>query len=67
MLEYRLKNLIVRRAVCLFGLLLGVQAIVQAEQLPIKTYTTADGLGSSYIIRIVRDSMVSFGSAPGTG
>ena len=38
------------------GLLLAVPVIVQAERLPIKTYTTADGLGSMFIECIVRDS-----------
>jgi len=33
-----------------------VSPLIRAEQLPIRTYTTADGLGSSFIIRIVRDS-----------
>lgn len=33
-----------------------VSSSVHAEQLPIRTYTTSDGLGSSFIIRIVRDS-----------
>src|SRR5262249_541468 len=35
---------------------LGFVASLQAERLPIKTYTTADGLARDYIIRIVRDS-----------
>jgi len=44
------------RIVWWLGLLLAVPAIVQAERLPIKTYTTADSLGSTFIERIVRDS-----------
>lgn len=36
-------------------LLFAVLCPLQAEQLPIKTYTTADGLGSSYIHHIYRD------------
>ncbi|RMG56375.1 MAG: hypothetical protein D6723_00495 [Acidobacteria bacterium] len=50
-----------KRAVCCWigwwlGLVLMAPTLVQAEQLPIKTYTTADGLGSDFIQRIVRDS-----------
>src|SRR5262245_28935718 len=36
--------------------LLAVSSQVQAERLPIKTYTTVDGLASNVINRIVRDS-----------
>jgi ligand-binding sensor domain-containing protein len=39
-----------------FVLFLSVMVGVRAEQLPVRVYTTADGLGSSAIIRIVRDS-----------
>src|ERR1700731_3110703 len=42
--------------VWLLGLLLFVPGLVQAEQLPIKTFTTADGLTSDSINQIVRDS-----------
>ena len=38
------------------GLLLAVSAIVQAERLPIRTYTTAEGLPRDQIMRIVPDS-----------
>ncbi len=40
----------------LFSALLGLLSIVYAEQLPIKSYTTADGLARDTIGRIVRDS-----------
>jgi ligand-binding sensor domain-containing protein/two-component sensor histidine kinase len=45
-----------RRALCLLGLLLSFRAIVPAEQLPVRIYTTADGLPRDLILRIVRDS-----------
>jgi ligand-binding sensor domain-containing protein/two-component sensor histidine kinase len=38
------------------GLLLAVPVSLRAEQLPIKTYTTADGLARDQINRIVRDA-----------
>ena len=44
------------QAVLLLGLLLFAQTIGQAEQLPVRTYTTADGLPRDLILRIVRDS-----------
>ena len=37
-------------------MLLGMSSVVRAEQLPIKTYTAADGLAQNLINRIVRDS-----------
>ena len=40
----------------LLGLLLAAPAVVRAERLPIRIYTTADGLPHGSIIRIVRDS-----------
>ena len=40
----------------LLCLLLFASAIVQAEQLPIKKYTTADGLAHDQINRIIQDS-----------
>src|SRR2546428_1034673 len=43
-------------AMLLLGLLLFAPGIGQAEQLPARTYTTADGLPRDYILRIVRDS-----------
>jgi len=45
-----------RRALFLLGLLLSFPAIVPAEQLPVRTYTTADGLPRDLVLRIVRDS-----------
>jgi ligand-binding sensor domain-containing protein/two-component sensor histidine kinase len=47
---------VIRRLVWLFSLLVIAPANVQAEQLPIKTYTTADGLAHDNINRIVQDS-----------
>lgn len=44
------------RAWLYFVLLLSVIIGVRAEQLPVRVYTTADGLGSSAIINIMRDS-----------
>jgi ligand-binding sensor domain-containing protein/two-component sensor histidine kinase len=38
------------------GLLLSAPVIVPAEQLPVRTYTTADGLPRDLVLRIVRDS-----------
>jgi len=38
------------------GLLLSLPAILPAEQLPVRTYTTADGLPSDFVRRIVHDS-----------
>jgi len=40
----------------LLGMLLGGFASAQAEQLAVKTYTSADGLGSSFISSLMRDS-----------
>src|SRR5260370_33606105 len=37
-------------------LLLGFVSVVRAERLPLKTYTTADGLAHEHVRRIVRDS-----------
>lgn len=50
-----------QRAVCcrvalLAGLLLALSCAARAEQLPIKTYTTADGLAQNFVNQIVRDS-----------
>ena len=49
-----------KQAACLLcliaGLLLSLVSASRAEQLPIKTYTTADGLARDQINRIVRDS-----------
>src|ERR1700682_1796708 len=44
------------RALFLLGLLLSWPAIGPAEQLPVRTYTTADGLPRDLVLRIVRDS-----------
>src|SRR5215813_5022101 len=41
---------------CLLLCLVTASASIQAEQLPIKTYTTADGLVRDQINRIVQDS-----------
>jgi ligand-binding sensor domain-containing protein/signal transduction histidine kinase len=38
------------------ALTLALSVLARAEQLPFKTYRTADGLGSTYILSIVRDS-----------
>ena len=45
----------VDRLVLYLGCLLLLSASIHAEQLPIKTYTTADGLAQDNINRIVRD------------
>lgn len=45
-----------RPTVFLLALLLILPAVVLAEQLPVRTYTTADGLPRDLILRIVRDS-----------
>lgn len=47
---------VAKRILWALGLLLVVSGFVNAERLPIKTYTTADGLTSNKISRIVRDS-----------
>ncbi len=44
------------RVGCLLSCLLVVAGLVSAEQLPIKTYTTADGLPGDSVNQIVRDS-----------
>lgn len=44
------------RTVCAMIFLLVLSSATNSEQLPIKTYTTADGLVSNRISRIVRDS-----------
>src|SRR5436305_11847337 len=46
----------IRHALLLSGLLLVVGLNARAERLPIKTYTTADGLAHNIINKIVRDS-----------
>src|SRR5438128_1125689 len=43
-------------AMLLLSLPLFASGIGQAEQLPVRTYTTADGLPRDYVLRIVRDS-----------
>jgi ligand-binding sensor domain-containing protein len=50
------KGAIFRPAICLLILLLVLPVLVRAERLPIKTYTTADGLPSTYILSVVKDS-----------
>lgn len=47
---------LVRLAAWTFGWLLAVSSGAAAEHLPIKTYTTADGLSHNVVNRIVRDS-----------
>lgn len=44
------------RFVCAVFLLLFADFPAFAEQLPVKVYTSADGLGSSAVIRVMRDS-----------
>ena len=44
------------RLVWLFAWILFASSAVHAERLPIKAYTTADGLAEDYVTRIVRDS-----------
>src|SRR2546423_11137832 len=46
----------VRLTLRLSGLLLVVCLTARAERLPLKTYTTADGLAHNVINRVVRDS-----------
>ena len=48
--------MIIRRVSWLASLLLTAVAALQAERLPIKTYTTAEGLAHNDVHRIVRDS-----------
>ena len=48
--------MIIRRASWLASLLMTAAAALQAERLPIKTYTTAEGLAHNDVHRIVRDS-----------
>src|SRR6266704_722551 len=50
------ENRLLVRISFLLSLLLSMPAIVPAEQLPVRTYTTADGLPRDYVQRIVRDS-----------
>jgi len=47
----------VKRVVAIFVLLLISGAQLRAEQLPIRTYTTADGLARDSIHRIVSDPL----------
>src|ERR671931_563020 len=44
------------RVISALGLMLMVWQITEAERLPIKTYTIADGLAHNVINKIVRDS-----------
>ncbi len=46
---------VIRTILCL-SLLLAAPAVAISERLPIKTYTTADGLARDHVGRIVRDS-----------
>ena len=43
------------KALLLFGLLLAICSPLSAERLPVKIYTSADGLGSSASFSLVRD------------
>src|SRR3989442_11516503 len=45
-----------RRSLCLLAVALCVCLTTRAERLPLKAYTTADGLAHNVINRIVRDS-----------
>src|SRR6267378_6455373 len=45
-----------RRSLCLLGVALCVCLTTRAERLPLKSYTTADGLAHNVINKIVRDS-----------
>ena len=47
---------IVYRMLCVLVFVILLPAIASSEQLPIKTYTTADGLAQNAVSRIVRDS-----------
>jgi hypothetical protein len=47
---------VIRRLVCLISLFLAAPAAANSEQLPIRTYTTSDGLAYDVVRRIVRDS-----------
>ena len=49
-------NSVVARVSFLLSLLLSLLSLVSAEQLPVRTYTTADGLPRDLVQRIVRDS-----------
>src|SRR5882724_4297060 len=50
------ENRILVRISFLLGLLMSLPPIARAEQLPVRTYTTADGLPRDYVLKIVRDS-----------
>jgi ligand-binding sensor domain-containing protein len=50
------QNRSIQWAVWPTGLLLVLSFVVRAERLPLKTYTTADGLAHNVINKIVRDS-----------
>src|SRR5215813_766138 len=52
----RKTNAAIIRALCLFLVLLAAPDLARAERLPIKTYTTVDGLAHNTINKIVRDS-----------
>src|SRR5882724_7920716 len=50
------KHSVLFRVSLLLGVLVSLPALAPAEQLPVRTYTTADGLPRDLILRIVRDS-----------
>jgi len=52
----RRKNVSLESATLLVAVMLTLGSSAQAERLPIKTYTTADGLARDHINRIVADS-----------
>ena len=62
----RLRTVTTGRALCCVVLLLAAAIDVAAERLPIRAFTTADGLPHNDIHRIVKDRVASSGSAPRT-
>ena len=50
------RKVVANRILWALGLLLLVSPMIQGERLPIKTYTTADGLAHNVVNRVVRDS-----------
>lgn len=52
----RKNRTVAKRILWALGLLLAVSQVVKGERLPIKTYTTADGLAHNVVNRVVRDS-----------
>jgi signal transduction histidine kinase/ligand-binding sensor domain-containing protein len=54
--SFRPKNLCVWRCFCVLLCLFASSAALRAERLPVRFYTSADGLGSSFISSLMRDS-----------